>query len=132
MATHIPPLPKSVSCTSSLQGQHVCQILFENASSHNFWHNMPLPWQHTFLHCRKMCLAQLHHTANMCAKFPFKSLKNIKVVQSAKFSPFFLAMICHYHGNTLSAIVKKCVLHISISRPTCGPNFTLNALKMWK
>ena len=31
MATNIPPLSKIVSCTSTLQGQHVCQVLFENA-----------------------------------------------------------------------------------------------------
>ena len=52
-----------------------------------------------------MCLAQLRHTANMCAKFPFKLLKNVEVVQFAKFSLFF-AMIRRYHGNALSAIVK--------------------------
>ena len=76
---------------------------------------MRLPWQHTFLHCRKMCLAQLHDTANMCAKFPFKCPKNVEVVQSAKFSPFF-AMICHYHGNALSAIVKN----VSCTSPPHG------------
>ena len=41
----------------------------------NFWHNMPLPWQHTFLHCQKVCFAQLQNTATMCAKFHFKMPK---------------------------------------------------------
>ena len=88
MATHIPPLSQNVSCTATLQRQHVCQIWFEMHFPLNFWHNMPLPWQHTFLHCQKVCFAQLHHTATMCAKFHFKCLKSVEVVQSAKFSPF--------------------------------------------
>ena len=34
-----------------------------------FLNNMPLPWQHTFCHCPKMCPTHLHFKANMCAKF---------------------------------------------------------------
>ena len=88
MATHIPPLSQNVSCTATLQREHVCQIWFEMHFPLNFWHDMPLPWQHTFLHCQKVCFAQLHHTATMCAKFHFKCLKSVEVVQSTKFSPF--------------------------------------------
>ena len=72
MATHIPPLSQNVSCTATLQREHVCQIWFEMHFPLNFWHNMPLPWQHTFLHCQRVCFAQLHHTATMCAKVHFK------------------------------------------------------------
>ena len=35
---------------------------------------MPLPWQHTFCHCPKMCPTHLHFKANMCAKFNLKML----------------------------------------------------------
>ena len=101
--------------------------LIWNAFPLNFWHDMPLPWQHTFLHCQKVCFAQLHHTATMCAKFHFKCLKSVEVVQSAKF-PHFLDLICRYHGNALSTIVKECISHIT-SWPTCGQNFTLMLLK---
>ena len=77
MATHIPPLSQNVSCTATLQHEHVCQIWFEMHFPLNFWH-MPLPWQHTFLHCQKVCFAQLHHTATMCAKFHFKDVPQLK------------------------------------------------------
>ena len=118
---------QNVSCTVTLQCEHACQILFEMHFPLNSWHNMLLPWQHTFLHCQKVCFAQLHHTATMCAKFHFKCLKSVKVFQSA--FPHFLAPICCYHGNTLSTIVKECISHIT-SRPTCGQNFTLKPLKI--
>ena len=75
----------------------------------HFCHNMPLPWQHTFFHCRKMCLAHLHPKANICAKFHENWWKTEEVVRDAIFSPHF-AIICRYHDNTLSATVEKCVL----------------------
>ena len=69
--------------------------------------NMLLPWQHTFCHCKKkMCLAHLHPKANICAKFHENWWKTEEVVHDARFPPIF-AIICHYHGNTLSATVKK-------------------------
>ena len=98
-------------------------ILIEKCFSPHFWHNMPLTWQHNFLHCRNMWLAQLHPTANVCGKFHFKCYKNVEVVQSAMFSPMF-AIICHYHGNARSATVEKCVLRIFTSRQTSEPNST--------
>ena len=45
-----------------------------------FGHNMWLPWQHTFHHFKKMCLAHIHLMANMCAKFYFKRFKNVEAV----------------------------------------------------
>ena len=79
-ATHFLSLSKKVSCTSTPQGKHLCQISWElvknwGSSSRTqdfspiFCHNMPLPWQHSFCHCRKMCLAHLHSKANISAKF---------------------------------------------------------------
>ena len=141
----------------------------------NFCHNMPLPWQHTFYHCQKMCLAHLHPKANICAKFDENWWKTEEVVRDARFSPHFchnmplpwqhtfyhcqmflsctstpqgkhlcqiswelvknsgsssrrkifpiFAIICRYHGNTLSITVKKGVLHIYTPRQTSVPNF---------
>ena len=77
----------------------------------HFCHNMPLPWQHTFYHCQKMCLAHLHPKANICAKFHENWWKNWGSSSRRKIFPIF-AIICRYHGNTLSITVKKCVLHI--------------------
>ena len=45
------------------------EVVRDARFSPNFCHNMPLPWQHTFYHCQKMCLAHLHPKANICAKF---------------------------------------------------------------
>ena len=52
---------------------------------------MPLPWQHTFYHCQKMCLAHLHPKANICAKFHENWWKTKEVVRDARFFPHF----CH-------------------------------------
>ena len=52
---------------------------------------MPLPWQHTFYHCQKRCLAHLHPKANICAKFHENWWKTEEVVRDARFFPHF----CH-------------------------------------
>ena len=75
-----------------------------------------------FHHCQKMCLAHLHPKANICAKFHENWWKTEEVVRDARFSPIF-AIICRYHGNTLSTTFKKCVLHIYTPRQTSVPNF---------
>ena len=54
-----------------------------------FAHNMQLPWQHTFYHCRKICLAHLSPKANICAKFHKNQSKTEEVVRDARFSPIF-------------------------------------------
>ena len=48
---------------------------------------------------KKMCLAHLHPKANICAKFHENWWKTEEVVRDAK--------LCRYHGNALSATVKK-------------------------
>ena len=50
----------------------------------HFCHNMPLPWQHSFCHCRKMCLAHLHSKANISAKFHENWSKTEEVVRDAR------------------------------------------------
>ena len=45
---------------------------------------MPLPWQHSFCHCRKMCLAHLHSKANISAKFHENWSKTEEVVRDAR------------------------------------------------
>ena len=58
----------------------------------HFCHNMPLPWQHTFCHCKKKkCLAHLHPKANICSKFHENWWKTEEVVRDARFFPHF----CH-------------------------------------
>ena len=115
------------------QGKHLCQISWElvknwGSSSRrkifpHFCHNMQLPWQHTFYHCQKMCLAHLHPKANICAIFHENWWKTEEVVRDARFFPPIFAIICRYHGNTLSTTVKKCVLHIYTPGHTSVPNF---------
>ena len=91
---------------------------------------MPLPWQHTFCHCqKKMCLTLLHPKANIYAKFHENWWKTEEVVRDARFPPI-LAIICRYHGNTLSATVEKCVLHIYTSRHTSALN-SWQLVKNW-
>ena len=51
-----------------------------------FAHNMPLPWQHTFCHCGKMCLAHLHPKAHFCAKFHGNWSKTEGLVRDARFA----------------------------------------------
>ena len=67
------------------------EVVRDARFSPNFCHNMPLPWQHTFYHCQKMCLAHLHPKANICAKFHENWWKTEEVVRDARFSPHF----CH-------------------------------------
>ena len=49
-------------------------------------HNMPLPWQHSFCHSRKMCLAHLHRKAHICAKFHENWSKTEEVVRDTRFA----------------------------------------------
>ena len=49
---------------------------------------MPLPWQRTFCHCQKMCLAH-HPKTNICAKFHDNRSKTEEVVRDARFPPIF-------------------------------------------
>ena len=195
MATHFLPLSKNVSCTSTPQGKHLCQISWElvknwGSSSRrkifpifaiicryhgisdtfyhcpkiclahlhpkanicakfheNWWkteevvrdarfsphfcHNMPLPWQRTFYHCQKMCLAHLHPKANICAKFHENWWKTEEVVRDARFFPHF----CHNMPVTMATLflvtVEKCVLHIYTPRQTSLPNSSLELVKNW-
>ena len=47
---------------------------------------MPLPWQHSFCYCRKMCLAHLHPKSHICAKFHENWSKTEEVVRDARFA----------------------------------------------
>ena len=92
---HNMPLPwqrtfspvKNVSCTSTPTKTNIWAKFYDNRSkteqvvrvarfTPNFYHIMPLPWQRTFCHCRKMCLVHLHSKANICAKFHENRSKN--------------------------------------------------------
>ena len=81
---------------------------------------MPLPWQHTFCHCPKMCPTHLHFKANMCAKFNLKMLFPL------------IVGICCYHGNTFSPILKKVsCTSTPQGQLTCKPNFFWIACEMF-
>ena len=67
---------------------------------------MPLPWQRTFHHCQKMCIAHVHFKTKVCAKINPKTS-----------FPTSFGIICRYHGNAHSTTVKKFVLHIYTLRP---------------
>ena len=120
---------KNESCTSTPQGKHLCQISWElvknwGRSSRrkifpHFCHNMPLPWQHTFCQCQKMCLAHLHPKANICAKFHENWWKTEEVVHDARFSPIF-AIICRYHGNTFCHCQKMSLAHLHPKANICA------------
>ena len=86
-----------------------------------FCHNMPLPWQRTFCHCRKTSLANLHPKANICVTFHGNCLKGEEVVSDAR-SPPPIFLFCHKMPLPLSATVEKCVLHIYSPRQTSVPN----------
>ena len=160
------------------------EVVRDARFSPHICHNMPLPWQHTFCHCQKMCLAHLHPKANICAKFHENWWKTEEVVRDARFFPHFchmplpwqhtfchcqknvsctstpqgkhlcqiswelvknwgsssrrkifspmFAIICCYHGNTLSATVEKCVLHIYTARHTSVLNLMRIGQKLRK
>ena len=122
MATHFLPLSKNVSCTSTPQGKHLCQISWElvknwGSSSRrkifpHFCHNMPLPWQHTFYHCQKMCLAHLHPKANICAKFHENWWKTEEVVRDARFSPHFCHNMPLPWQHSFCHCRKMCLAHL--------------------
>ena len=78
---------------------------------------------HFSYHCQKMCLAHLHPKANICAKFHENWWKTEECSSRRKiFSPIF-AIICRYHGNTLSVTVEKCCLaHLTLQGRTSLPN----------
>ena len=96
--------------------------MMQDSPPPHFCHNMLLPWQHTFCHCQKMCLAHryVHPKANICAKFHENWWKTEEVVRGARFPPIF-AIICRYHGNTLSTTVKKkkCLAHLHSKANIC-------------
>ena len=80
---------------------------------------MLLPWQCTFHHCQKMCIAHLHFKTKVCAKINLKTP-----------FPTIFGIMCRYHGNerTFHQVKKYVPLHIYTSRPTSVPIFISNAL----
>ena len=124
---------KNVSCTSTPQGRHLCQISWELVK---YWGSssrrkiFPPIFAiicryhgNTFCHCRKMCLAHLHPKANICAKFHENWWNTEEVVRDAKFSPHFCHNMPLPWQHTFYHCQKKCVLHIYNPRQTSVPNF---------
>ena len=96
MATHFLPLSKKMCLAHLHPKANICAKFHENwwkteevvrdARFFHFCHNMPLPWQHSFCHCRNMCLAHLHPKAHICAKFHENWSKTEEVVRDARFA----------------------------------------------
>ena len=132
MATHFLPLSKNMSCTSTPQGKHLCQISWElvknwGSSSRRkifppFCHNMPLPWQHTFCHCPKNVSCTSTPQGKHLCQISWELVKNWGSSSRRKIFPPFLqyAVTMATHFLPLS---KKCVLHIYTPRQTSVPNF---------
>ena len=78
----------------------------------HFCHNMPLPWQHTFYHCQKMCLAHLHPKANICAKFHENWWKTEEVVRDARFFPHFCHNMPLPWQHSFCHCRKMCLAHL--------------------
>ena len=81
---------------------------------------MPLPWQHTFYHCQKMCLAPTPQGKHLC-QISWELVKNWGSSSRRKIFPPIFAIICRYHGNTLSTTVKKwCLAHLHPKANICA------------
>ena len=96
MATHFLPLSKKMCLAHLHPKANICAKFHENwwkteevvrdaRFSPHFCH-MLLPWQHSFCHCRKMCLAHLHPKAHICARFHENWSKTEEVVRDARFA----------------------------------------------
>ena len=87
---------------------------------------MPIPWQCTFHHFRKVCLVHVHLKANMCAKFHLKCFKNVEVIRSTNFLIF-----CHNMPlplqHTSHHCQKKCRTHLHLKANKCA-QFYLNKM----
>ena len=78
----------------------------------NFCHNMPLPWQHTFYTVQKCVLHIYTQRQTSVPNFILELVKNWGSSSRRQIFPPSFAIICRYHGNTLSTTFTKCVLHI--------------------
>ena len=96
------------------------EVVRDARFSPNFCHNMPLPWQHTFYHCQKMCLAHLHPKANICAKFHENWWKTEEVVRDARFSPHFCHNMALPWQHTFYHCQKMCLAHLHPKANICA------------
>ena len=153
MATHFLPLSKNMSCTSTPQGKHLCQIPWESVKNWGsssrrkiFPHFLPIICRYhgnaLFATAVTMATHFLPLSKNVsCTSTPqdkhlcqisWESVKNWGSSSRRKIFPHFLPIICRYHGNALFATVEKCVLHIYTPRQTSVPNFMRIGQKLRK
>ena len=132
MATHFLPLSKNVSCTSTPQGKHLCQISWELVKNWGSSSRRKIFPPIFAIICRYhgntlsttdqwMFLQSTPQGKHLC-KISWELVTNWGSSSRRKIFPPFL-IICRYHGNTLSVTVEKCVLHIYTPRQTSLPNF---------
>ena len=96
------------------------EVVRDARFSPHFCHNMPLPWQHTFYHCQKMCLAHLHPKANICAKFHENWWKTEEVVRDARFFPNFCHNMPLPWQHTFYHFQKMCLAHLHPKANICA------------
>ena len=96
------------------------EVVRDARFSPNFCHNMPLPWQQSFCHCRKMCLAHLHPKANICAQFYENWSKTEEVVRDARFFPHFCHNMPLPWQQSFCHCRKMCLAHLHPKANICA------------
>ena len=80
---------------------------------------MPLPWQHTFCHCRNVSCT-FTPKADICAEFHENRSKTEEVVRDARFSPFFAHNIWLPWQHTFCHCQKLCLGHLHPKANICA------------
>ena len=122
---------ENVSCTFTPKGRHLFRIPWESVKN---WgsssrrkispYSLPIIYGTMathFLPLLKLSCTSTPQGKHLC-RIPWESVKNWGSSSRRKIFPHFLPIIYGYHGNTLSATVKNCVLHIYNPRQTSVPN----------
>ena len=127
--------PKALTSVPNFMriGEKLSQPRLRNARFFpNFCNNMPLPWQHTFYHFQKMCLAHLHPKANICAKFHENWWKTEEVVRDARYFPNFCHNMPLPWQHTFYHCQKMCLAHLHPKAILCSITLFMSRLvKNW-
>ena len=136
MAMHFLPRSKNASCTSTPRGKHLAKFHDNRLKTEEVVYDarFPPPPHFFAIIChyygntlyatvKKMCLAQTTPQGKHLWQISWELVKNWGSSSRRKIFPPIFAIICRYHGNILSATVKKWVLHIYTPRHTSVLNF---------
>ena len=110
--------PKAKICTKFHENWRKTEEVVRDARFSPHFCHMPLPWQHTFCHCQK----NVSCTSTPQGKHLYQiSWELVKNWGSSSRRKIFSPIICRYHGNTLSATVKKmCLAHLHPKANICA------------